>query len=299
MIISHSSLDSLRVGFSGGFEKAYTETPTWWNKVATQVTSKHGIERYGWIAQSLAMRKWVGPRIARNLSEHKYELENDDWETTIEVDRNQIEDDNLEMYHSLFIPQMAVAAKKMPDVMVADLIVANPIAFDGKALFANDHPNYNATGSGATTYDNLHALALDATNFNTVWSTMASIIGEDGRPLGVDGALLMVPPQLRKAGLEVVDAVTTGGGDSNVMRGWANLLVVPEFAANPDAWYVADVSKPIKPVFYQLRRAAQFVSRDSPTDPKVFDRKKFTYGADARGAAGVTLPFLIAKSDPT
>lgn len=51
-------------------------------------------------------------------------------------------------------------------------------------------------------------------------------------------------------------------------------------------WFVLDVSKPLKPLIWQNRKAGQFVSLDNPDDPNVFSKKEFQYGWDGRGNAG-------------
>ncbi len=301
MIISQANLDALRVQLSMAFQSAYSSTPTFYDRLCTTVSSSTSTSRYGWLAQQLVMREWIGPRVAQNMTERTVDVLNKKFESTFQIPRDQLEDDNLGIYASAWAPQLAQAARKHPDTLLVALLAANPTGYDGVALFHDAHPNFNVSGSGATTYDNNFALALDATTFNTVWSTMASYIGEDGLPLGVMPNLLIVPPQLKKAALEIMQATLTTGsnvaGGSNVLQGWAEVLVVPELAGSPDVWYLADVSKPIKPFLYQQRRAPEFVSRDNLTDPAVFENEVFTYGCSYRGAVAHTLPFLISKSD--
>lgn len=314
MIITTDNLNALRVQFEARFQEAYDATEPWWTKLATEIPSSAKSNVYGWIAQQVKMREWVGSRIALNLKEHDYTLRNKSYEATIELDRDEVEDDNLGLFTSVTVPQLAQAAKKHPDQLIKTMIQSNtfvgPTAFDGLALFHDAHLTYDAAG---TTYDNKFALALTSDNFNTVWSTMAAYTGEDGEPLNVSPNLLIVPPQLKKTGLEIVKnemimriAQNVAGAENvaaaaigNVMQGWAELLVIPEFANNGDRWYLADVSKGIKPIILQNRKADQFVTRDNPQDPKVFDIKKFTYGVENRRNVGVTLPFLISTSDPT
>lgn len=311
MIISNATLDGLRTTFSLVFGGAYDKTESWWPKLATKVPSTSKNNTYGWVAQALRLRQWVGPRVAINLTERGTTIDNLPFEGTIEVDRDDIEDDNLGLYSALLIPQLAEATKKHPDELISDMLTANPICFDGKALFAADHPTYAPVGS-TQTYDNDFDLELNADNFNTVWSSMVSTIGENGRPLKINPQTLAVPPQLKKKALAIMQSATAAvpimnvagnqnvGGASidNVMKGWAEVVVLEELAGAPTTWYVADCSKSIKPFIYQVRRAPNFVSRTDPADPKVFDQKVFTFGVDYRSNVGPTLPFMIARSRP-
>lgn len=307
MLITQASLDALRVQLEMGFDAAYAATETWHERLATSIPSSAKSNVYGWLAKQLKMSEWTGPRVALNLTERAYTLENKRFEATIEVDRDDIEDDNLGIYTAALVPQLASAAKKHPDQLLKAMLQSNsgngPTAFDGQPLFADAHPTY----FGSTTYDNKFALALDAANFNTNWAAMASYIGEDGEPLGVMPNLLIVPPQLKKVALEIMNGTTiaqvfgsntAAAAPDNVLKGWADVLVIPELANDPTRWYLADVSKAIKPLIVQNRRPDQFVSRDNMQDPKVFDQAKFTYGVDNRRAVGVSLPFLISTSKP-
>lgn len=51
-------------------------------------------------------------------------------------------------------------------------------------------------------------------------------------------------------------------------------------------WYLMDVSRAIKPLIRQQRKAPEFVAKDRPSDDNVFSNKEFLYGADMRMAVG-------------
>lgn len=57
-------------------------------------------------------------------------------------------------------------------------------------------------------------------------------------------------------------------------------------AGSKAPWFLLDTRRPLKPLIYQNRKSFQFVARDNPEDPKVFDRAAFTYGVDGRANAG-------------
>lgn len=314
MLITKANLDALRTTFSLAFQQAYDATTPWYDTVATEIPSASKSNTYGWLAQQVTLREWLGPREVLNLAEHRAELLNKSYEGTIEVDRDDIEDDNLGIYQAMLVPQLGQATKKHPDQLIKALLQSNsgagPTVFDGKSLFADDHPDFDSKNPG--TYDNSFGLTLTADNFNAVWSTMTAYKGENGQPLGVMPNKLIVPPQLKKVAQTIMQSTTyalpvtnvagsenvAAGTVDNVLRGWAEVEVLPELANDPTTWYLADTTKPIKPLIYQLRRAPNFVSRVNPDDPKVFDSKKFTYGVEYRCAVGATLPFLIARSKP-
>ncbi len=307
MLINAPNLDALRTTLGTQYLAGYSNSKIWHDKLVTEIPSNSKSNTYGWIAQMLTLREWLGPRVAQNLSEHSYTLVNKTFEGTVEVDRDDIEDDNLGIYTGVMMPQLGEATRKHPGILLKQLLQANTaLAFDGLTLFNDNHLTYDKTGA-TPTYDNNFAVPLDANGFNTVWSAMVSYVGEDGQPLGVMPNLLIVPPQLKLAAQTIMagslySPITGQPGAGaiaieNPLKGWAEILVVPELANQPTAWYLADTSKAIKPFVWQNRRAPNFVARDNPSDPKVFDLKKFTYGVDYRGNVGITLPFLIAKGN--
>ena len=206
------------------------------------------------------------------------------------------------------IPQLGEATRKHPDVLftggTSGLFSTNPLAFDGLSFFNTAHLTFDEAGD---TYSNdFTTAALNAANFNAAWAAMASYVGEDGQVMGVTPNVLMVPPQLKLAALQIMQGTlaasppgpTTGTNVSidNGLKGWAEVVVNPYLQYAPTVWYLMDLSKMIKPFIFQKRRAPEFVSRDNPADPVVFDRNKFVYGVDYRAAAGVSLPFLCSRN---
>lgn len=301
MQITQANLDALRTTFDKRFQEAYSAVEPALMPLATEITSSTKTNTYGWLAQQVRLRKWVGPRVAQNLSEHEYTLANETFEGTVELDREDLEDDNLGIFEGQAIPQLAEAAAKHPDERIADVLTSNPTAFDGLSLFNDSHPDFNGG-----VYDNDHTLALNATNIEALLATAAQYVGEDGQPLEVRYTHLIVPPQLKFTASQILSSSTyaslvTGEGAGTVaidnqLQGTLDLIVSPRLAGAASTWYLADLSKSIKPIVRQVRKAPEFVTRDSIQDPKVFDLRKFTYGVDLRDAHGVSLPFLIARS---
>jgi phage major head subunit gpT-like protein len=62
------------------------------------------------------------------------------------------------------------------------------------------------------------------------------------------------------------------------------------------AWYLLDVSRPIKPFLYQLRQGINLTRMDLPTNEEVFKRKKYQYGVDGRWTCAVALWQMAYKS---
>jgi phage major head subunit gpT-like protein len=68
---------------------------------------------------------------------------------------------------------------------------------------------------------------LDATNFNAAMTAMMSFKADGGRPLGVRPTVLVVPPSLRAAAIEIVKNERLANGASNPNFGVVDLIVSP------------------------------------------------------------------------
>jgi phage major head subunit gpT-like protein len=293
MIITQSSLQSLRTGFHSNYKSGYTAAPTFYEKFATTVPSSSALETYGWMTQLASMREWLGPRLVRNLAEAAYTLTNKKFELTYGVGVDEIEDERLGIYAPLF-QDMGDSAKRWPDQLVKTALQAGTSAttFDGVAFFASTHP-LNPAGNQS---NNFTGTALSAANYATTRAAMMAYTGADGEVMGVMPNLLIVPPQLEATARGILNAELIGGGDTNVWRNSAELLVIPQLANAATTWYLADCSRPIKPLIFQQRKAPEFTSVTDVSSETVFFDDKYHFGAKARGAAGYSLWFLMSRN---
>lgn len=68
---------------------------------------------------------------------------------------------------------------------------------------------------------------LDETNYAAARAAMMSLKGDNGKVLNIRPTLLIVPPSLEAAALKILNAEMVSGGNTNVYRGTASLLVTP------------------------------------------------------------------------
>lgn len=66
-----------------------------------------------------------------------------------------------------------------------------------------------------------------------------------------------------------------------------------------NAWFLLDVSKPIKPIIFQKRRDYALTAKDDVNDDNVFHQNEFVYGVDARVNVGFGLWQLAYGSKQT
>jgi phage major head subunit gpT-like protein len=70
-------------------------------------------------------------------------------------------------------------------------------------------------------------------------------------------------------------------------------------AGTVQPWYLVDLSKPLKPLIFQKREDPHFWMITDVQDSRVAETGQFGVYAEARGAAGYTMPFLAYRSTAT
>ena len=280
MIVNQAALRGLTTNLSALFNKVFGATQTFWEKIATKVPSATGEENYKWLGKIPRMREWIGDKQIQNLEASDYTIKNKDYEVTVGVDRNDLEDDKLGIYNPI-ISDISQSAANFPDTLIFALLkggFANK-CYDGKAFFATDHKVKKANVSNMTTYK------LTAKTYSEARAAMMSFKDENDNSLGIIPNLLVVAPALETKALEILKAEQING-TTNVWKDTAELLVVPELAGADEQWYLLCTTKALRPLIYQERKAPKFVSLINDTDENVFMRKQFLYSVEARANAG-------------
>lgn len=153
MMVTAASLTALQVGFKKNFQDAFTATrpDADFTRVATVINSTSKSETYGWLGKFPKMREWVGDRVIKDMEAKGYTITNKDFEATVGVDRNDIEDDNLGVYGPL-MQEMGVSAAQQPDDLTFGLMAqgTTETCYDGQYFFDTDHPSFDENGAAIT-----------------------------------------------------------------------------------------------------------------------------------------------------
>lgn len=292
MIVNKQALEGIYFNLKTTFNKAFDAAPSTWEQIAMKVTSTSGENRYKWMDRFPRMRRWVGDKVVKQLKGHGYTIVNDDWEATIEVDRNDIEDDNL----GVVGPETQMAghsAKQLPDEIVYDLVSAGftELCYDGQPFFDTDHPVGDGKGgtvsvsNKGTAVLSIATLAAAQASYGAARTAMRKFKDDEGRPLGVRPNILLVPPALEDTGRALLTVDRLEDGKPNPYKGTAE-LVVGDWLTSDTAWFLIDKTKPVAPFIYQERKAPVFVAMTDINAPDVFSRRKFKFGAEARASGG-------------
>lgn len=292
MLINKTTIEAIFINLKTTFMNTFDATPATWQKIAMLVPSTGKQNDYAWLSLFPKMRKWVGDKLIKALAAFKYTIVNDDWEATVEVDRNDIEDDTLGIY----APQARMAgysAKQLPDEIVYDLVnnAFTNLCYDGKAFFATNHPVSDAGGNISNVSNkgvvalSVATLAAAQSSYGAARTALKKMKDDEGRPLNVTPNVFLVPPALEDIGRALMTNDRLEDGKPNPYKGTAELVVSPRLTSDT-AWFILDTTKPIRPFLYQERKAPDFVQQTDPQSDSVFMRKKFKFGAEARGAGG-------------
>lgn len=306
MFITPSVLSKIWENINLRYQQAYEAKKTYWQEIAMLVPSSNAREVYGWVGEIPGMREWLGPRVINNLAARGYYLDNKSFEDTISLARDSVADDQLGMLGN-YAAALGEAAKIWPDTLVRNALEAGitELCYDGQFFFDSDHPididGALGLGNFSNRFDSTTsgAMALSAANLDTGYTSMCGYKGESGELLGVRPTHLIVPPALRTTAKRITesDLLVFGGASAPESNPYKNLVQVLEIPAltSSTAWYLMDLSRPIKPLVFQQREAPVFEQQTAPDGERVFHQGQYIYGVHSRGAAGYALPFLAAR----
>ncbi|MDR2450948.1 MAG: Mu-like prophage major head subunit gpT family protein [Candidatus Accumulibacter sp.] len=147
MQITPQSLTALAQGFNAAFLQGFESAPSGYQQIAMTIPSTGSAENYGWMKDLPGMREWAGQRVIHNLEATTAQLVNKHWEHTVGVSIDDIEDDKLGIYKTIFSQQGEIAARH-PDDLVWGLLSKGftTTGFDGQPFFDADHAGFDRAG---------------------------------------------------------------------------------------------------------------------------------------------------------
>lgn len=287
MIVNVKNVRQVFVNLKATYQKAFEQTPSDWKKVAMVVPSTSKENDYSWLSRFPKMREWIGDKVIKALEAFNYTIRNKDWEATIELDRNDMEDDQI-----LGLAVQAQGAGQSAAELPADIVFAllsngfTNLCYDGQPFFDTDHfvagksvSNKGTKKLNVTSYDAAKA------SYGAARTAMRQFKDDEGASLKVRPSILVVPPALEDDANYLMTADRFPDNTPNPYKGSAEVLVVPELTSD-SAWFLLDTTRPVKPLVYQERKKPEFVEQTDYNNDNVFMRKKFHFGAEARANGG-------------
>jgi len=290
MLVNKTNLTAVFISLKTTFNKAFTEAPSIWAKTTMKVPSGSSQNNYNWLSRFPKMIKWLGSKTIKSLKAFSYTVINDDYEATVEVDRNDIEDDNLGIYAPM-AKEAGFSSKQHPDEIDAELKndAFTNLCFDGQYFYDTDHSVAGASVSNkGTAALSAATKTLVAASYGAGRLAIMNFTDDEGRPLGLIPNILEVPPALEATAKLICNSPKLEDDKPNPYFGTAEVLVNPRLTSATQ-WMLHVTNRPLKPFIYQERKAPVFVQQINPDTEDVFMRKKFKFGAEARTAGGYGL----------
>lgn len=149
-MLTQTQIDALKTTLVVRWNAGLAMSPDDWKKIAKLVKSSGKSNTYEWLSQFPAFREWVGARQHKAFKENAYTVVNRKFESTVDVQRTDIEDDNIGQYGTI-----AESAGQSATDLKNDLVFQaisdgfNSPCYDGQYFFDTDHPVYpNESGTG-------------------------------------------------------------------------------------------------------------------------------------------------------
>ncbi len=139
--------------------------------------------------------------------------------------------DDLDAFSRIPQAMAAKAAQKQSDI-VWDILLSNPLMGDGLALFVNGHNNLGS------------ATAINETGLNAARKAIRNQTGLNGDFISLTPRYLLCGPDKETEAQKILQAtiVATKSADTNVFRGFTDLIVEPRVTGNK--WFLtADPSQ--------------------------------------------------------
>ncbi len=279
----------LTKGLRSEFFKAFEGTETHWQDWATTIKSNADQEDYRWLGTTPPMREWGTGRLAKGLNVEAYNVKNLKYESTIEVDRDEISDDQTGQIR-IRTQEMAEKAALHPDKLIADLLAnghsSGFLAYDGFKFFSGDH-----VWADSGTQDNDLTQPITDLNAPTTANMKASIQlaiaqlltfkDDQGEPVqqSTGGLVVIVPPNMMFSAMEALTAAQVGN-TSNVLMNVAKVIAFP-WLSQTATWFLLKTDGRIRPFIFQDREPIEFKSQAENSDEE-FRREKYLFGVRAR-----------------
>lgn len=284
MLVNKSSLSAIFTGLKTIFNTRLKESSNDWQKTAMEVPSTTKGEDHVWLSRFPKMRKWIGEKQVKNIEAGKYYKANEDWETTIAVKRNDIEDDTLGIYNTQ-VQMAGESAAELPDIIIDDLKnkAFAEVCWDGQYYYDTDHP------VGNTTVSNKGTAALSAAtpaaalaSYGAARTAIMSFKDEEGIPLRLVPDVLEVGPALESVARKLCYADKLDDNSPNPYKGTAEVIVNPGITSTTQWMLHVTKKASVKPFIIQMRKKPVFVSQTSEENDDVFMKAEYKFGAEAR-----------------
>ena len=286
MLVNKGVLSSIFTGLKTVFNNALLSKTGNWQATAMEVISNASSEDYAWLERFPKMKRWIGEKHVKSLKAGKYTKVNEDWETTIAVRRNDIEDDSLGIYNTQ-ANMAGHSAAELSDILVDELKNGSftQTGIDGQFFCDTDHlVNGVSVSNKLTTALSTATFLLANASYGAARTAMMKFTDEEGMPLRLVPDTLEVPPALEAIANKLINADKLDDNSPNPFQSTVKVIVNPALTSDT-AWFLYNTTNAVKPHIIQMRKRPVFVQQTSMENDDVFMKAEYKFGAEARATA--------------
>jgi phage major head subunit gpT-like protein len=318
MLVNAANVDLLFRKVQLDFQANVRDTEAWSDEICSLVPMNAKQVTYPWNSRLPIFREWIGRRQINVPSTHSKTITARPYEDSFAIQEEDLEADQYGLLYQN-VGELGRQSKKLKDHRLSNFLInlcqAAAYAsqtYDGKVLFATDHPAAGGTvdNTGGKTNRNLFvSTALNYDNLVSCISAMRTWVGEDGKPLGVRPTHLLVPPELEMLAHTLstatllanaatgVSAVTVALAQESVLpKNYPLKVVVADELGGssglPNNWFLLSCNRPIKPFNWHQWKAPKFTYRIQPDSDNVWNSRQYQYGGDAWGEMSESMWWL-------
>lgn len=202
----------------------------------------------------------------RGTHEVNLTITNKDYEITIGISHNAINDDRVGNLDTWARQAGRNFEKHMDKLCFLALNAGDTstygLCYDGLTLFNNSHVDSGAESQ--TAVDNLNALSLSLDNFETVWVAGQSFTDGRGEYVMYDHNLIITSPSNKRIARNIAENMEAYDTANREMNPYAGDIKKPLISPWLDstAWFVVAADEIVKPIILQIRQQPQMVTWD-------------------------------------
>ena len=265
-----ATLRDLTIRFDNRIQQATPIYP----RLCTIAQSRRRDEKYGWLGNSQGIREWLGDRQFARLRAATYFLANKKWESSLAIEKDDLDDDTMGMYGPV-IEDLADEAAYHPDELLFTTHQAGGtgVCFDGQNFYDTDHLwGDSGTQSNALTHSGCVSVTVTngvsgvtAAEFLSAYHEARSALVNFKRDNGkffmrptvgkIDNLLLLVPTCLEKAAKTAMFSVIISNS-TNIVLDAPEIITSPYLTSNVKFWLFY-LGAPLKPFVFQARKPLQ------------------------------------------
>lgn len=269
------------------------------NALAMRTRSKAKTVEYNFLLAFDELREWIGERQIANLSVETFTIPNVKYESSLVVDRVDVESDSLGLYAPAIAERVQGYFRKRRSIF-SDLLVNGATSgnnsYDGVSFFNASHPS-DGNGASQSNFDT--STALTGANYDAAVQQMELLVDHRGNPMDILPDTLIVGSALRATVRDLFQISTINqdnrAGLNPYFGSVANIIVEPLITGSN--WYLFDTSHGLNSLILQDADDFELQTLASIDDEFVIMNDGFFYGTRSRFGAGYGMWQLAYRAD--